>query len=79
MYLERAKIHFSNENVTKGLEDLIKLKAFQPDQDIKYHEACLNYVYGHYAMANSCCDEIINQDKAKHIKVLIKMKLGRVK
>lgn len=54
VYLEKAKIHFSNENVTKGLEDLIKLKSIDPTQDVKYHEACLNYVFGHNTMANAC-------------------------
>lgn len=79
VYLERAKINFANENVTKGLEDLIKLKSHRPSEDIKYHEACLNYVYGHYIMANGCCDEIADQEKAKDIKILIKTKLGRLK
>lgn len=37
VYLERAKLHFANENVTKGLEDLMKLKNLDPKEDIKYH------------------------------------------
>ena len=30
-------------------------------------------------MANACCDEISDKEKAKEIKILIKTKLGRLK
>lgn len=30
-------------------------------------------------MANACCDEISDQEKAREIKMLIKTKLGRLK
>ena len=36
-------------------------------------------MYGHYVMANACCDEISDQEKAREIKMLIKTKLGRLK
>lgn len=65
VYLERAKLHFANQNVTKGLEDLMKLKNLNPTEDIKYHETCLNYFNNHFVMASACCDQIVNQEKAR--------------
>ena len=63
-YLEKAKINFSNENTTKALEDLAKLASASPNEDVKYHECCLNFLYGHNLLANSCIPEIKDRDKA---------------
>jgi hypothetical protein len=57
----------------------MRLKNLDSREDVKYHEACLNYFHGHYAMANACCDEILDQNKARAIKILIKTKLGKIK
>lgn len=57
----------------------MKLKSIRPNEDIKYHEACLNFVYGHYVMAHVCCEEIADPQKAKKMKILIKTKLGKIK
>lgn len=36
-YLERAKLLFSNDQASKGLDDLKKLKEIQPECDDKLH------------------------------------------
>lgn len=78
-YLEKAKINFSNENVTKGLEDLAKLASVRPEEDVKFHECCLNYLYGHNAMANVCIPEIKDKKKAEMMKTLLSIKMGKIK
>jgi tetratricopeptide (TPR) repeat protein len=43
-YLERAKLLFSNEQATKGLEDIKKHKELDPSTDSKAHECALYYL-----------------------------------
>lgn len=77
-YFERAKLLFSNDQASKGLEDLKKLKELSPHADAKLHECCLFYIIEEYDLAESCLPSILDDDKRNQLEVLLNLKQLRI-
>ena len=57
---------------------MAKLAQVAPQEDTKFHECCLDFLYAHYTLAAACIPFIQDPQKQKMMRIFTALRVGEV-